>query len=313
MDKKTLYRYFEGKASYDEKLELKRWMEESEENSRLFYEERKLFDILVLIKPVENTVPNTRRVFSRRLLRMAATVIITVICTSIFFLLTNKLNNSFQEVLVQTINVPVGQRINLDLPDGTNVWLNSGTTLKYPVNITNGSERWVTLDGEGYFKVAADEKKPFIVKTYAMNVKVLGTEFNVSAYSERQLFETSLIEGKVALNSLTNSHLKTLTPNNKATLDSNGQLQESVITDYDKFLWRDGLYSFKSKRLHEIIVDLERYYNTKITLESDQYNKVRVTGKFRIKDDINSVIKLLQNELNFQFDYNKEKNEITIR
>lgn len=313
MDKKSLYRYFEGKASYDEKLELKRWMEESEENSRLFYEERKLYDILVLLKTVGSTVSGTRRGSARKIMRIAATVIVTVICTSLFFLAINNHQNSFQEVLVQTINVPVGQRINLDLPDGTNVWLNSGSTLKYPVNIPNKGERWVTLNGEAYFKVAHDEKKPFVVKTYAMNVEVLGTEFNVSAYSERQLFETSLIEGKVALNSLENSHLITLTPDHKATLDSNGQLQESIINDYDEFLWRDGLYSFKSKHLNEIIVDLERYYYTKITLESDEYNSVGVTGKFRIKDDIDSVIQLLQAELNFQFEYDKEQNEIIIR
>ena len=97
---------------------------------------------------------------------------------------------------MQTITVPAGQRVNLDLPDGSNVWLNAGTTMQYPVSFMT-DKREVILDGEAYFEVAHNEKSPFVVHTSTLDVEVLGTKFNVEAYSARKIFETSLMEGRV--------------------------------------------------------------------------------------------------------------------
>ena len=121
-------------------------------------------------------------------------------------------------ITLQTITVPAGQRINITLADGTNVWLNARTTIQYPITF-NEKERLVKLDGEAYFDVTKDKNKPFIVQTNNYNVEVLGTKFDVDSYSETEIFETTLMEGSVRISSLTDANESLmLTPNNKAYL-----------------------------------------------------------------------------------------------
>nr|WP_286083552.1 FecR family protein [Parabacteroides goldsteinii] len=108
-------------------------------------------------------------------------------------------------IALQTITVPAGQRINITLADGTNVWLNARTTIQYPITF-NEKERLVKLDGEAYFDVTKDKSKPFIVQTNNYNVEVLGTKFDVDSYSETEIFETTLMEGSVRISSLTDAN-----------------------------------------------------------------------------------------------------------
>ena len=105
---------------------------------------------------------------------------------------------------MQTITVPAGQRINITLVDGTNVWLNARTSLSYPVKFGKNN-RQVVLDGEAYFDVTKDKSKPFIVQTDNYNVEVLGTKFDVNAYSETGEFETTLMSGSVKVASASDS------------------------------------------------------------------------------------------------------------
>ena len=119
-------------------------------------------------------------------------------------------------IALQTITVPAGQRINITLADGTNVWLNARTTIQYPITF-NEKERLVKLDGEAYFDVTKDKSKPFIVQTNNYNVEVLGTKFDVDSYSETEIFETTLMEGSVRISSLTDANESLmLKPHNKA-------------------------------------------------------------------------------------------------
>ena len=314
MNKELLCRFFSRQTSREEEQEIKKWLENSEKNVEQFDNERKLFDIITLMFDSFENATKKRGNLRREMLKIVASIAITAITTIMALSLINGSKKDVEEVLYQTINVPIGQRINIDLPDGTNVWLNSGSTLRYPVNILQDNTRRVRLDGEAYFDVAHNEERPFIVETYAMNVKVTGTEFNLSASEKNHFFETSLLEGRVELYNLSGHEpVLALTPNRKAILKENGTLVNEIIKDYDVFLWKEGLYSFKSKHLDEIIGDLEKYYDTKIILESNRYNKASLTGKFRIKDGINSVVSVLQKELGFKYNYDKENNELTIK
>ena len=126
------------------------------------------------------------------------------------------------------------------LPDGTDVWLNARTTIQYPVSF-NTDQRLVKLDGEAYFEVARDEKKPFTVQTDKYNVEVLGTKFDVESYSDTESFETALMEGSVKISSLTDANESLmLTPNNKAYLHG-GKLRVMPVDDYNPYRWREGL------------------------------------------------------------------------
>ncbi len=312
MDQLLLYKYFKGDVSAEEKLTVKDWVMASKQNEQVFFQQRRLFDTIVLMLKPEEQVAK-KNVLVTELMRLAAAVAITLICSSIGFYLYSNKDKTKEQFLVQTINVPIGQRVNLDLPDGTSVWLNSGASLRYPVDFGKADSRRVFLKGEGYFKVAQDKTKPFIVETYAMNVKALGTEFNVYANEDSDAFETTLFEGLVSLDNLSHIQVGTLTPNHKMTLMADGRFVKSVVYDYDPYRWKEGLYCFKSKHLDEIIEELERYYDTHVVLETERYNKARITGKFRIKDGINSVMQVLQRELGFRFDYDREMNIVTIK
>ena len=198
-------------------------------------------------------------------------------------------------VAMQTITVPAGQRVNLDLPDGSNVWLNAGTTMKYPVSFMKG-KREVILDGEAYFEVAHNEKSPF-----------------VEAYSAGRTFEASLMQGKVRVKSPANEKLAVvLLPHYKTTL-KDGKLVVSKIDDYNVYRWKEGLYCFKNKPFARIMEDLERYYDLKIQLDKKSIEGVALTGKFRISDGLDYALRVLQKDVAFTYRRDKDNDVIYIK
>lgn len=310
MDKDLLYRFFEGRASVDEMHAIKEWAEASEENNILLRRERKFFDAMILVKPLKKVdldleFHRKKRYFIREFMKVASIVLITVSVTLGLFSIGN---NNKDEIAMQTIIVPAGQRVNLELPDGSNVWLNAGTVMQYPTSFME-DKREITLDGEAYFEVAHNEKSPFIVHTHAMDVEVLGTEFNVEAYEKRKVFETSLIQGKVKVKSPSDEKMSlVLSPNYKTTLKDD-QLVVSKIEDHNVYRWKEGLYCFKNKPFIEILENLERYYDLRIVLEKQSIAKIVLTGKFRISDGLDYALRVLQQDVAFTY-YRNEENDI---
>ena len=211
----------------------------------------------------------------------------------------------------QSIYVPAGQRAELMLADGTKVWLNSRSTLTFPGSF-KGNIRNVKLDGEGYFAVTKNVEQPFIVETNKCNVKVLGTELNVMAYAADSVWETSLLEGAVEIlvPGSNNSGMR-LEPNTMASLKGN-RLVKGRIKEVDYFLWREGLLCFNDISVRDMIEKLKLYYGVDIVVNNTRILKNRYTGKFRTKDGVEHVLKVLK--LNNKFTYTKddETNVITI-
>lgn len=313
MNRDILYRFFKGHASIAEMKLVKEWIENSDENRKSFYSERRLFDVETLVNSSELNAllgkkGRRRRLFVRECLKIVSVIVITV-CVTVAFL-SIKENNGNMDMVMQTITVPAGQRLNLGLPDGTDVWLNAGTQIQYPVTFTKG-KREVILDGEAYFEVAHNEKRPFVVHTSMMDVEVLGTKFNVEAYSKRKVFETSLMEGRVNVKSLTNGNVSILFPHYKATL-KDGRFIINQINDYNVYRWKEGLYCFKNKPFIEIVSDLERYYDLKIQMDKFSIAGIKLTGKFRIADGLDYALRVLQNDVPFNYQRNKENDIIYI-
>ena len=315
MDKDILYRFFEGCASVEEIRQVKEWAEASDEHRKSLRRERKLFNAMILAgQPVQKdmrmTIMRRRNHYVGELLKIASVVVVTVIVTATLFL-TGK-DNDGVNLAMQTITVPARQRVNLDLPDGTNVWLNAGTRMQYPTAFMKG-KREVTLDGEAYFEVTHHEKCPFVVHTSTLDVEVLGTKFNVEASSKRGVFETSLMEGKVKVKSPTNEKASiVLLPNHKTTL-KDGKLIVSRIEDYNVYRWKEGLYCFKDKLFAEILKDLERYYDLNIEMDKPEISEVALTGKFRISDGLDYALRVLQNDVSFSYYRDKENDIIYIK
>lgn len=313
MDRDLLYRFFEGHASVEEMKSIKEWAEASDENSKLLRRERKLFDAIILSGRLEQHAAGQgkkRKYIFRELLKIASVVAITVGITAAVFSIGK--DRDRDEVAMQTITVPAGQRVNLDLPDGTNVWLNAGTRMKYPVSFMK-EKREVILDGEAYFDVARNEKCPFIVRTHAMDVEVLGTKFNVEAYSKHQRFETSLMQGKVRVKQPGHEETEVnLLPHCKTTL-VDGRLVVSRIDNYNVYRWKEGLYCFKNKPFAQIMEDLERYYDLKIKLHKKSIEGVMLTGKFRISDGLDYALRVLQRDVAFSYRRDKDNDIIYIK
>ncbi len=163
---------------------------------------------------------------------------------------------------IATLVVPrKGQYLTV-LPDGTKVWLNAESSLKYPTAFT-GVDRIVELQGEGYFKVAHDSKHPFIVKTGNQNLKVFGTEFNLSSYINDHSTVTTLIEGSVQVESKSGNAKEILKPNQQASL-TQSNYTVTVVDAEATSSWRDGEFRFKSTSLANAMRQLQRWYDFEV-------------------------------------------------
>ncbi|MBP3518515.1 MAG: FecR family protein [Parabacteroides sp.] len=211
---------------------------------------------------------------------------------------------------MQTIYVPAGQRAELILSDSTKVWLNAKTTLTFPSHFDNNS-RSVTLDGEGYFDVTHDKNKPFIVKTNQYDIKVLGTEFNVRSYNQNAVFETSLLKGSIQIESADHLAKLLLEPNEKAYMEQ-GKLKTAPITQYDYFLWKDGLICFDDNTIEELFQKLQLYFDVNIIVKNTSILEQRYTGKFRTGDGIEHILKTLQLRTKFVYENEEDKGNTII-
>lgn len=325
MDVKLLHRFFEGETNLEEEAVVRQWMCESPENERIILEERKLFDKLLLhsgkvkLPAVDDnddsglsesiTRPSRTFVWIRELAKIAAIICITLLGVSFFF----KSFTKKEEIsAMQTISVPSGQRLNLILPDGTDVWLNAKTTLKYPVTF-NKKERLVLLDGQAYFDVAKNKDVPFVVKTKSGVVQAIGTKFDIMAYSENSSFETVLMEGKVKVESAKDSTQRIiLTPNNKVCLKE-GKLETTHVDDFSAYAWKDGLISFRNESFEKIMKSFEKIYDINIVIRNPKIATLIYTGKFRVVDGVDYALRVLQRDIKFKYERDIEKHIIYIK
>lgn len=310
MDTKLLNKYIAGDVLPEEKKEVARWLKESEEHREQLMQLRHIYDATVWNANLREEKPEKKKTVTHYL---RTSIKIAAVVAMLAFIL----HKEYQEYRLehstemQVMTVPAGQRASLVLADGTTVWLNSNSILRYPAAGFHSKERKVLLEGEGYFEVAYDEKHPFIVETEKYNVRVLGTTFNVSAYPDSDLFETSLIEGKVTVYQPDTQNEVTLQPNEKVET-RDGKLCKETFTSDHAFLWRIGVYSFKNEPLEAVFKKLEQYYEVRIINKNIEIASRPCTGKFRQKEGIEHVVKVLQKYVGFDYTLDEENNQIII-
>src|SRR5690606_15433617 len=173
------------------------------------------------------------------------------------------------------LSVPRGGEYRLVLPDGTRVWLNSASEIRYPPKFM-GAERLVSIRGEVYFEVAKDSKRPFIVEVADTRIKVLGTAFNVSAYAGDPLMSTTLIEGTIQVEH--GARNRVLIPGELACISPNGDLRVQKTNINSAIAWKNGLFHFEDASLEEIMTRVARWYDIHVTYENRPTR--RLTGKF---------------------------------
>lgn len=241
----------------------------------------------------------------RILLRVAAVLVpLALILGGYTYYMSEK--NGWTEIIVA-----YGEERHLFLPDSSEIWINSGSTVKYPKNF-EGEERTVHLKGEAYFSVVKNTQKPFIVQTEKLDIKVLGTKFNVKAYADDENTVTTLTSGKVEVNTQANQ-TEILKPNEQFVLN-NKTLEKSikVITTEETTAWMSGDLIFNNASPKEIFQTLERKFN--ITFEIDKsisFGDKRYTVKFLKKDSLENIMDILE-EVMGGFSYKIEKNKVVI-
>ena len=216
-----------------------------------------------------------------------------------------------EEIIYNTMRVPVGEFYQLALSDGSKVWLNSMTELRFPVTFT-GEERRVYLTGEAYFEVAHDSKYPFIVETEkGMEVKVYGTEFNMNTYRENMV-QTVLVKGKVGIRVDDTGKEVMLAPGQIAEYEEKtGTVRVEEVDPYRYIAWRDGEFVFERETIEEIMERLSRWFDVKVSYENESLKRKRFTGVISRYEDIEQVLRLIEGPATLRFEV--EDNVVTIR
>ena len=220
-------------------------------------------------------------------------------------------NTSTETLAYNELTVPYGKKFEVLLSDGTHVFLNSGSKLRYPVRFLTSSPRDVYLDGEGYFDVVEDVDRPFTVITDDMNTQVYGTEFNVSSYKNEGNTSTVLVEGSVGVYRANNEEgIKPLmiTPGQRAVYD-NDQIAVEEVPIRKYVAWKDGLLYFVDDRFELLLKELERHFNVSIDNQYKSLEGKRFTGTFT-NESLDQILKVAQ--AYGQFEYTIDGNQITL-
>jgi transmembrane sensor len=304
-------RYLSGEASRDEIIMLQEWLGASKDNLLYFQQLKNIWDssehysgekminidraFNMIIKRVTFKSPAT--VFFDYWKKIAAILLIPLVLGDLlYFSFHAKYYSKNQEPIYNELFAAFGTRSALKLSDGTSVWLNSGSSIKYPDRFINNN-RTVFLTGEAYFEVESDPDKPFIVETSSLSVKATGTKFNVSGYASDDKAEVTLVSGKVEV---------TLTDDKKniksSKLDVNQHLSFnkvngniSIINDdtYKYISWKDGKMVFRNDSLSEVVKKISQTFNIDIELQGSSLQDYSYRATFQ-DESLDEILKLLK-------------------
>lgn len=202
------------------------------------------------------------------------------------------------EQTVNTITTPRGGQYQVSLPDGTKVWLNAESSLKYPAKFAN-DHRTVELTGEAYFEVAKNKNKPFLVVTADQKVEVFGTHFNINAYTDEPSIKTTLLEGSVKVHQTSTLKSKFLKPGQQTSLK--GDFFHVREVDVEEAIdWKNGVFSFnKSENIKTALRKLARWYDVEVTYEGG-FNDIQLGGSFSRFSELADCITILESTNKFK-------------
>ena len=295
MQDEVIYRYLTGKCSPEEEQQIQEWYQQDPENHQRDIDRVRLVFESVLVHQVIGAVgkrPKRTWTLRKVLYWMRA--------------------HTYDEISAQftSFETPAGQRVSMNLSDGTHVWLNAGSRIEYPV-VFDRKARRVKVSGEAMFEVTHDANRPFIVETFVSEIEVLGTKFNVVADESRSLFSTTLLEGKVKVTSGDQNVI--LHPDEVVNL-INGHLLVFHNNDPVAMQWTEGILSMKGISFEELMSKFERIYDVKIVYECEKIPTIEfASGKIRISDGIDHALRVLQHVADFTYERDEEHNIIRIK
>ncbi|MDO9634297.1 MAG: FecR domain-containing protein [Paludibacter sp.] len=305
-----IVRFLSGKIKSEEKIMLDEWLSESDENKQymghimnLWQSAQPAFrpEDIDLEKATSAVVSKISAIHSHRKWiqspaivwwqRIAAVLFIPVILLMGYLL--NQDTDFNSKIAHQEIFSPYGVRSKINLPDGSAVWLNSGSQLKYPVNFKSGS-RNVSLRGEAFFEVKSDKRNPFVVYTDRLKVEATGTAFNVEAYATDTIVAVTLVHGIVGVN-INGKHKLDMQPNQRVSFNNQSNKYQLTQTDPYKWVsWKDGVLAFRDDRLDYVFKKIGLMYNVDISVKDKEIasHLYRATFEGESLDEILNLLKL---------------------
>ncbi len=306
-----LFKYFRGEATPEEQQRIGEWLEaDPVENGKQYKTARFIYEGSIIYgRPAILAKFFSWRMIGRYAAGIAAAAAL-VLGTGYFAQQRTYDSLSGQLAVLET---PAGQRARMVLPDGSQVWLNADTRMEYPAVFAKG-ERRVKLSGEALFEVAHDKACPFIVETFASEVEVLGTRFNVLADAEANEFSTTLLQGRVKVTNLAdNGNIIIMNPAEVVSL-VNGRLLLENGTDPAALCWLDGQVSFGGLSFEALMSRFEKAFGTTILIEREKMPEACYSrGKVRVADGIDHALGVLQHSIDFTYTKDEQSNTIVIR
>lgn len=316
MDKELLYRFLEYNCTPEEDVEVCEWIAASPENRKEFEELELIFTATLIHTPPKNGKSKPERKNISILRKTASWMGWAAAAVALAFILNNALPFGGADRMAKfySIEVPPGERMKINLTDGTEVWLNGGTKLEYPAVFSKKFRR-VTVSGEALFEVAHDAKCPFYIETFACEIMVLGTKFNVVADKESDTFQTALLDGSLKVSCLIPGFTgnEVLLQPGELAVYNNGRLSIRPIDDHAAYSWVDGIINIRGLDFEAIMARLEKAFDVKIVIERNNTPTMDfIGGEFRTSYGIENVLNILQYGSDFRYEFDKEKNIITI-
>lgn len=314
MKTEILYNYLKGRTTPEEEARIAEWLAADPGNQKEMEAARFMFDGVELygdrLRPARKASLVPLRRIGRWTVQIAAAVAIAVGAG----LLANRHSLDGVRDMHNTIYVPSGQRMELTLADGTHVWLNSEARLEYPVLFAQDVRR-VKLVGEAMFDVAHDMSHPFVVETFASDIMVLGTKFDVNADVEHRKFSTALWEGSVQISNRLNSGQGDIVMRPHEKVDLIGDyLYASQIDGCDSPCWMNGLLDITGLSFDELMEKMEQVFAVKVVVErSTMPTTTGMGGKIRINAGVDNAFRWLRSVLDFEYEIDGTSNTITVR
>jgi len=296
-----------GTASEDEVRQLELWVQESDENLHYYRQVKNIWDSSVelpvstdkalarTLKRMESRKANLS--FMQLMQKLAAILFIPLLVGSVWLLSAKYMKHDQAIVAYNETVAAFGTYSRIDLPDGSKVWLNSGSSLRYPARF-NENERHVFLTGEAYFEVHSDKSSPFLVNTPYFSVKATGTRFNVMANAKSRTPSVTLVEGKVDVNRLKNGKeevlLSQMKPNQHLVFDTlSGRVVVENEDPYKYFAWKDGKLVFRNDNISEVARRISLQYNVDIEIKGNEIKQYRYRATFE-NEPLDELLRLLK-------------------
>ena len=306
----------------EQEKELSRWVAANESHKKHYYEMTELW-LSSYDKQHKNGRKNEavyrrfaeqagfrkqKYLFLREYTRIAAALLVGVFLGTTGLYLFNQQD---EQAMIRTIEVPLGSRSRLQLEDGTIVWLNAGSKFSCQPGFSQ-KNRQVTLEGEGYFEVARNEKLPFIVNAKEIDVKVLGTKFNVKAYSDDQEIAVTLAEGSVNMvDKAAPANSVIMVPQQQAVYNKlTGKTEVRKVSTDAICQWTTGAHFFNEVSFEEIAGQLEKAFDVTFIFRNPERRKLRFYGEFRSTDTLNDILTIMSSSE--KFTYRRNNNIIEI-